>query len=160
MNDAKGRLIEMGDGSLVESDVLRIVEKVREYDENLVVKFIPPHAASVTDAPYAIFERCRDGLERLVFSVWKLDDTILERLEAADTQRHNILVDMDGRNLKVKQAKQQRFKEELLGASDIMASMLRSPKGKYSFPVENSDGSRKVITVDDSGPPKVEYKGT
>ena len=152
--DTKGRLLEMANGSYVEADVFRIVEKVREYDSNLRVKYIDPSQSDLTDAPYAIFEVCKDGLERLVFSVWELDDRVLERLEAADNNRHNVLVDMNGHNLRVKEAQNQRYKEKMLEAHDIFRHVLASPKGTYSFPAEG-----KIVTIDDSGPAKVKLKG-
>jgi hypothetical protein len=156
--DVKGRLIEMSEGVYVEADVLRIVEKVQEYDPNLRIKYVNGNA-NVADSPYALFELCPDGIERKVFDIWVLDDRVLERLEAADNQRHNILVDLDGRNLLVKQARERRYKEKMMENHDIFASVLRSPKGTYSFPVENPDGTKKIVTVDDSGPAKVKHKG-
>lgn len=127
----KQRLIEMADGSYVEHDVLNIVDKIRAYDENLVLKYTPN--PSISDPPYKLFEKCRDGIERKVFDIWELDERVIERLYAADNARNNVLQDLDGHNLTVQQINERRYKEEMEEAADMLTSMLKSPKGRYSM---------------------------
>lgn len=141
----KDKLIPMADGSLVESDVLRIAEKIAEYDDNLRLKYCPPSVADMTDAPYALFERCRDGIERLVFYIWELDDRILERIYLADNAHRNVMDEVEKANEKVKADIQRRYEEKVAEDADILKSFLNSPKGRWSF--NQPDGTK--ITLDD-----------
>jgi len=151
-------LVALGEGYYVERDVLRIVEKVREYDSALRVKFLA-EASSLGDAPYCITEICKDGVERVVMFIWDLDDTVIERLYAADTQQFNVLGDLDAKNLQALANQNRRFREEQDQALDISKHILKSPKGTYSF-TDEIDGQKRKVTVDDdptSGPAKVEW---
>lgn len=133
----------MADGSYVERDVLNIVEKIREYDSNLVVKCCT-EATALSAAPYALYEKCRDGYERFVFDIWELDERVLERIHAADNMKNSVLVDIDGNNLIVKKAENQRYKEKLAQAQDVIESYLKSPKSSFSFKNENE----QLVTID------------
>ena len=142
--DVKGRLIEMSDGTLVESDVYHIVQKVAEYDPNLRIKI--PRNPEMTDAPYALFELCPDGVERLVFEIWELDDRVVDRVRYADTQKRNVLLDLDGNNLLAKRTQRRRYEEKKLETQDIITTMLRSPKGRWTW--KSDEG--KLVQFDDS----------
>ena len=144
--DVQKRLVEMADGSLVESDVLNIVEKIRDYDPNLRVKYIDPMLADPEDPPYRITELCPDGMERVVFGVWNLNETVLERLYQADNARTNVFLDIHGNNLLAKKEQERRYIETRLEEQDIIASYLRSPKGKFSFRRKEDDA---LVTIDD-----------
>jgi hypothetical protein len=144
--DEKKRLIELADGSYVESDVLNIVEKIRAYDSNLRVKYCDPALAELNDAPYKIVELCPDGIERIIFYVWKLDETVLERIYAADNAHNNVLVNLDNVNLIAKKAQERRYEEVRLEDQDIITSYLKSPKGRYSFKRREDDA---LVTIDD-----------
>ena len=143
--DVKGRLIELAQGVAVEEDVYRIAQQIREYDPNLRIKYLAQHG-QIEDAPYALFELCPDGQERLVFHIWELDQRVLERIEAADNQKRNVLVDLEGKNLLAKRNQQRRYEERRLEALDIVQHIVGSPKGRYTW---KSDEGRK-IQFDDS----------
>jgi hypothetical protein len=144
--DVKKRLIEMADGSYVEADVLNVVEKIRDYDSNLGVKYCDPALASADDPPYKIVELCPDGIERVVFGVWSLDETVLDRLYAADNRRTNVLLDIHGNNLLAKKEQERRYTEKRLEDQDILIHYLRSPKGRYSFRRREDDA---LVVIDD-----------
>lgn len=144
--DVKKRLIEMSDGSYVEADVLNVVEKIRDYDSNLNVKYCDPALADPTDPPYKIVELCPDGMERVVFGVWELNETVLERLYAADNSRTNVLLDIHGNNLLAQKELDRRYQEVRAEDRDILTSYLRSPKGRYSFRRREDDA---LVTIDD-----------
>lgn len=148
----------MADGSLIERDVLNVVEKIREYDSNLRVKYVDPARAEFGDAPYKVTEICRDGIERVVFSVWKLDETILDRLRAADTAVNNVLLSVDNTNLLAEKQENQRYKEQMGEAKDILISYLSSPKQRWSFkdPVTEN---KVMIDSSEGSRPKVERSG-
>ena len=137
--DHQRRLVELAAGVYVENDTLRIVQAIQEYDPNLRVKYLDPdRGGELGDPPYKIFELCPDGHERLVFGVWSLDDRVLERLWAADTQRHDIPARLAQHNAKVRQDSARRFREEQLGeAHEMVVAVVRSPKDTYRIPTPN-----------------------
>lgn len=145
--DLDQRLVELAAGVYVEQDVLHIVERVLEYDPNLRVKYLDPdRGGELGDPPYKIFERCPDGHERLVFGVWSLDERVLERLEAADTQRNNILLRLDGTNATARQDNARRFQEQRDSALEIVRSVIRSPKDTYTMPGD-VEGTKVVFSA-------------
>lgn len=145
--DAKERLVELAAGVYVEQDVLRVVQTIQEYDPNLRVKYLDPDSGgSVGDPPYKVVELCPDGIERVVFSVWKLDGSIVERLRAADTQKLDILVGLETKNQAVRDAEKRRFREEVLGeAHDIAHHVLRSPRSSYTVEHPHDPGTRLIF---------------
>ena len=150
--DTKGRLVQLASGDVVERDVLNIVSKIAELWPTLVVKYLnPDYQAGLTDAPYAIFEKCPDGIERMVLSAMTLDDRILERIYAADTSKHQILSRITDNNDLFRAKQKQQFRENTGEIKDIIKHMIDSSKGRYSF---TTDGKR--IEVDDD--PKSQAK--
>lgn len=153
----KERLVKMSDGSLVERDVLNVVDKIRDYDPNIRVKYCDPARAEFGDAPYRIMELCPDGMERMIMSVWTLDESVLERLVACDNRRTNVLRDLEGNNLSVEKENHRRFREEMDEAADILHHYLASPKGRYSFVDPKTE--HKITLDDQEGiPAKVESR--
>lgn len=140
--DADARLVELAQGVFIEEDVLGVVRAIQAYDENLVVQYLDPNQHSdITDAPYRIMEKCPDGHYRLVFSVWELDNRVLDRLHAADTQKHDILGRVDRSNNSVKLGWEKRYRAEIEAVSEMMSDVLRSPKDTYTAknPVTGED---------------------
>lgn len=133
MEQTQKRLAELADGSWIEHDVLNIVEKVQAYDPNLKVQYLDPALADdITDAPYRILEKCPDGNWRVVFTVWELDERVLERLYRADNQRGNILHGLDGANLLAKRNQERRYKDEQEALAEMVRDTIKSPKDTYS----------------------------
>lgn len=141
MSDVHQKLVQLAEGVLVEEDVLGIVDRIKHYDPNLIVQYCDPVKAEFSDAPYRIMEMCPDGFLRLVFEVWELDARVIDRIAAADSQRHNILADLDIGNQKVKEGEQRRYKDEVDALSEMVRDVLRSPKDTYTAtnPVTEED---------------------
>lgn len=136
------RLVDLGNGVLVEEDVNNVVEKIRNYDPNLIVQYLDPaRATDLTDAPYRIMELCPDGLTRPVMQVWELDDRVIERIHDLDKHRVDILAQLDATNAKARQAEQRRYKQEIEAVSEMVRGVLRSPKDTYTAknPVTGED---------------------
>lgn len=131
--DAKEVLVKLAEGVYVERDTLNIIEKIQEYDPRLRVKYVDPARSDINDAPYLLVEECPDGIERVVFYIWKLDERVLERLYAADRYKHDILGSIDTNNRLLQENEQQRYREQILEAHDMVESYLKSPKGRYSM---------------------------
>jgi hypothetical protein len=131
-----------------QEDVFRVVEQVRAYDPNLDVAYLDPDKGSISDAPYVIVEHCRDGKTRLLFSVWKLDASVMDRIIAADTTKFDVEGAIDLANAKAKKELEAKSKERFGEAQDITSHILANPKGTYSFP--NTAGET-VTLRDDEG---------
>lgn len=147
MPGVEQRLVELAEGVLIEEDTLGVIRQIMEYDERLRVKYLRPGAGDITDAPYAIFELCPDGKERLVFTVWELDQRVMERLYLADTQKHDIIARIDGANQRARRDSQRRFRDSMEEAADIAAHVIRSPKTEYTIPANRDNVEEPEVTV-------------
>lgn len=133
-------------GVTVSDDVLGIVERIKKMDPNLDVQFIDPEShPDLTEAPYRIIEHCKDGMARVVFDTWTLDERVIKRLQMADSYQNDILGQLDMANAIAKIDRDRRFEEARLEAKDIVEHVFKSPKGRYKF--RNTNG--KLITIDD-----------
>jgi len=130
-DDVAKRLVELGEGVTVEEDVLGIVQRIRDYDPNLVVQYCDPMRAEFQDAPFRILELCPDGMRRPVMDVWTLDERVLERLHQLDSHSHNVLEDLDRINRKASEQGKRRFREEVNAVSEMVYGVLNSPKDTY-----------------------------
>lgn len=141
-------------GIPVEKDALRIAEKVHEYDPSLRVQYLE-QAESVGEPPFRIVEHCRDGVDRPVFSVWILDNTVLERIWLADNQKFDVNARLDITNARAKAQEGRRFKEKLEEAHEVTTAVLASPKSSYTVPENITKGEErgsagKLVTFRDS----------
>lgn len=150
------RLIDLGRGVRVENDVLGVVEEIRRIWPVLDVQFLDPSRfEDITDAPYRIIERCADGFDRVVFSTWTLDKSIIERIWNADTLRGSILDRIDANNNALKAGERQRFKERMDEAADLARSIMKHPSTSYKF---RNDADELVTIQDDKGVVKRERR--
>lgn len=141
--DVKEKLIEIAAGVYVERDTLRIAEKIQEYDPNLRLKYCAENQR-LTDAPFKLVEICPDGIERVIFDIWELDERVLERLYNADTKKFDINNMLDTANLKAKEAQERRYKDIQGEAHEIADSIFKSSKDTYKF-TEPYTGKRLKI---------------
>lgn len=147
-DEVSDRLVRLADGVYVEQDVLNIVEKIQQYDPNLKVKYVDPNRAEFGDEPYRIVEVCPDGMERVLFGVWELNELVLERIYAADKMKTDVLANIDSHNRMINQGIQSRYEDQKLEANDIVAHYLESRKGRWSF---KNDAGQKVTLDDQEG---------
>ena len=121
-------------GMFISAKVSRIVELIREHDQNLDVKWIPPQMRKPGDAAFAITERLRDGSEVVAFYVdteEQFDETVLARVYEADNKIHSVSSMVESRNAAVKAAQKARMADECQQHIDLMRSMIRSGKHTY-----------------------------
>lgn len=145
------RLVELAQGTYVESDVLNVVEKIRSMYPMLDVQYLDPDRfPDLTDAPYRIVEHCRDGHTRIVFTTWILDNLVLDRIQASDTRKHDVLGIMERNNAEASAKSRQRFRDHMQEQGDILVHALKSPKGSYTFKKETDSGS-KIVKIEDRG---------
>lgn len=146
--------VRLDDSSIVEHDVLNIIQQIMAYDDNLKVQYLERNA-NAGDAPWRVIERCKDGEWRIIFYAWQMDERVLDRIRLCDCHAVDVLSSMDSRNASLRRLEGRRFQERIDEAHDLTTHILRSPKGRYTF----KDGNR-LVTVDDDPKPswKVEYK--
>lgn len=150
--DVKKRLVELVGGYVCDGDVYDIVTRVQEYDPALRIQYLAGRGEP-GNPPYRLVERCRDGIERIVFDIWELDARVLERIWAADNQRHDILAELDSNNSNVRAAMQKRFQdEEMAAALDLSHHVLGTSKGRYTIPGP-LDGT--VVKMHDDRPAQI-----
>jgi len=146
-------MVKLDDSTVVERDVLNVVQQIMEYDENLKVQYLE-RAAEVGDAPWRVIERCKDGEWRVLFYTWHMDQRVMERIRMADCHAVDILSSLDSHNVSLRQREGRRFQERMGEAQDIVEHIITSPKGRYTF----KDGD-KLVTVDDDPKPSWKVEG-
>ena len=127
------KIIDLGDGVLCEEDVYKIVERVREYDPNLDIIALNPNHRDIdlTDAPYVLVERCKDGQFRPVANFWTLDERVMQVIESADMERRDLLAAIDSNNAQVKADRQRAYEDTRGEAADIVKH-IAGMKSKYT----------------------------
>jgi hypothetical protein len=123
------KLVNLGD-VYVERDALDIARKINEYDPNLRIQYLESEAR-IGEPPFRLVENCKDGVDRIVFTFWELDNRVLDRIYKADTHKQNILTNLDTANIVASLNEQARYKEKIEETQDIVAHIVASPKSKY-----------------------------
>ncbi|MET0785602.1 MAG: hypothetical protein ABWY25_02725 [Paenisporosarcina sp.] len=133
-------------GQVVERDALRIAEKIRDYDDNLVLLCLQPEEANVSDPPFVVAENCKDGKLRIVLQAWKLDDQIISRLYACDTHRHDVYNALESIEASDRRERERRFEEE---REDLKDKMLHIAGMKSSYSLRDEVTGEKITLFDD-----------
>lgn len=142
------------DGTLVHEDVYRVAREIElRYNGQVKVQYLNPDALiELGDYPYRIVEKMPDGGYKLIFGVWQLDNTVLDRLEMLDNWR-------GGKFLDELVAKEEKDKKHRRGAyqdwsqnqaQPLVASILGSRKSTYKWKTEEG---KWVKVYKDGRPP-------
>lgn len=119
-------------GHIVERDALRVAEAIHDYDENLHILCLnPERAEGITDEPFIVAEKGKDGVLRPVLRAWKLDDEILSRLYNSDTHKHDVLNALESAEKSQRREQQQRYDEWREEAKDIVKH-IAGMKSRYT----------------------------
>jgi len=138
------------DGHIVERDALRIAEAIAEYDPNLYLLCLDPaRAEGITEEPFVVAEKTKDGTLKPVLRAWKLDDEILLRLYNADTQKKDVLANLLKMEEQQKLDAQTRYQEKRDEAKDILQH-LAGMKSRFSVRDSNTG---ELLTFYDDRPP-------
>lgn len=153
------KIIDLGDGVLCEEDVYRIVERVRAYDSNLDIIALNPNHKDIdlTDAPYVLVEKCKDGQWRPVANFWQLDETVMQVVESADMQKRDIEAAIRGANIKARAAEARRYEDFREEAKDIVKH-IAGMKSKYT--VQDPRTGELIAFYDDRPPTREAPKGS
>jgi hypothetical protein len=137
----------MVDGNIVERDALRIAEAIKDHDENLEVLCLDPNRAEgVSEEPFIIAERCKDGVMRPIFRCWQLDDTVLQRIQLADNNRFSTLKTIEESEAAFKADNERRYVEWRAEAKDIVKH-IAGMKSRYT--VRDSNTGELLTFFDD-----------
>ncbi len=139
MSDFLSHDLQIVNGQIVETDALRIAERVHELNPNLRVQVLESAPTMLGEPPFRVIERGKDGRDHIVLTAWELNETILMRLRAADMSQHDVLARIEKNNQKIKDQQKKDAKESLEQGSRVMYDVMKSPKSKYSVP--NEDGT-------------------
>lgn len=135
------------DGNIVERDALRIAEAIQDYDPNLVLLCLnPERTEGISDEPFVVAERGRDGVLRPVLRAWVLDDTILERLYNSDTHKRNVFNDLVSLENKQQANIQYKYQEQRGEIRDVVQH-IAGMKSKYT--VRDSQTGDLLVFYDD-----------
>lgn len=148
------------DGSIVERDALRIAEAINAYDENLWLMCLDPERCDgITDAPFLVVHKYRDRDEYYpVLRAWKLDDEILVRIQAADTQRRDVLGDVMSSEENYRKNAQKRFQEVRELMKEQTEFVVKSNKNERSLTDELTGD--KITFYDDRPSVRGNNRGT
>lgn len=138
-------------GQLVERDALRVAEAIHAYDENLrLICLDPARAEGISDAPFIIVAKYRDRDEWYpVLRAWKLDDEVLVRLQAADSQRTDVLGNIMNSEQNYKLNNQKRYNEVRDLMKEQAKAVIGHTKTKY---VLRDEVTGDYITFRDDAP--------
>lgn len=128
-------------GALVETDALRIAERINDYDPDLKLQYLE-RAASIGDPPFRIVGKQKDGTEYVVLTAWQLDQRVLDRLYAIDNTRQDLEKIIEETNRKAREAEQKKQAEVNEEAANIASAALNSPKSVYT--AKSPDTGEKV----------------
>lgn len=126
--------VRLDESTIVEHDVLNIIQKIMEYDHNLKVQYLEK-AAQLGDAPWRVIERCKDGEWRVLFYAWQMDERVLDRIRLADCHAVDILGAVDANNRSLRELEGRRFRERMDEAKDIALHVVKSVK-KHTYTVK------------------------
>jgi hypothetical protein len=148
-------------GMMVEKKAHHIVERIKDFDDNLEVLCVQPGMADVFEAPFMLIEKrdTPDGPRAFkVFDFWELNESVLERLHMADSSQQDILDLIDKENERVRKAAISAHRDKMESKKDLVKHIVADTKTKYSY--FDDDRQAKVTIFEDGRLPLVEHKGT
>lgn len=127
----------------VESDLLDVVQEIRARWPYLAVRYLDPDAhREITDYPYIIVNQ----MGRVVLGVWKLDRSVIERLQMMESAAREVREQVDKELRRRQRELDQKWQDARAERRDIMMHIFRSPKGSYTF---KNDRDELVKVTDD-----------
>lgn len=128
------------DGAIVERDALHIAERLQEYDPNLRVMCLDPLASGLNDAPFVICGvRPDTGAMYKIFECWKLDQSVLDRIESADQHRHDAISKVESMESVQKKLASDRYNEKRFEMADLVASAVKNRTSSFVYKDEHGE---------------------
>jgi len=138
--------VQVAPNARVEKGVLEVIDWIRDYDPNLDVMYLNPDRLDTSpfDAPWIIVEHCFDGKTRLVFSCWDMNESVKQRIIAADMSLRDLNAAIEKNNQAVREALKKSSQEKMAEAGDILTHAMKAPT-TYTF--HNHEG--ELIKLED-----------
>lgn len=125
----------MLDGQVVSAQVSRVVEAIKDYEPDLEVKWIPPHARKEGDAAFAIIYAPPGHDPYVLFYVPKeedFDERVLRKIILNDQRNgESSWSEYSAWEESQRLLKRQEYLDQVEQANDIAAHILRSPLNTY-----------------------------
>ncbi len=137
--------IPVDDGRWVNADFERLARVIKDYDENLELRWIPPDKRTRNDKkPYVIVDI---RLNEVVLYASELDtpEDILARLFIADNEKGNVLSKIDAYNNAIKAMKMKEWLDEREDMRDQANFLFSSPLNTIKFNGKKLDHLRRPI---------------
>lgn len=135
------------DGMVVTKDFYHFVKAMKDHDENLELACLNPDMAELGEEPFVILERCKDGKLRKIFGVWELNESVLDRIRLCDTNRIDILAQIERTNEQRERDRIRRYQDKHEETLKLVEAVVRNNKNSYSYKDENT--GEKVTIYDD-----------
>ena len=127
------------DGNMVENDTLAIAERIKAYDENLVILCINPSSSDINEAPFVVCERRPDGTLNRIFEAWKLDESVLERIALADGHKFDLTTRFETIANMQKKLSDDRYKDTAGEAAEVLEAAVRNRTSSFTFKNRQDD---------------------
>lgn len=145
------KFVTLPDGSLIERDVLGIVQSISErYGQRVRIQYLDPNQiAGISDAPYRILEYVQEtdtvpAHYEVLFSVWQLDQRVLDQLALMDTHKNfSILAEMDKEYEREQRRIQKEADDQFEEALELSKAAFRTDK---TFTFKDDQGNLVKLT--------------
>ena len=153
----KDDFIMVGD-MMVEKRAHAIVERIKDIDDSLEVLCVDPDMCPFSEAPFVLAEirQTPTGFRAFkVFEFWELNDSVVERVQLADSSKHDILELIDKNNKKIQDDLKSAARERSESKKDLVEHIIANTKSSYSYidPERNAK-----VTIHDDKPSEVERR--
>lgn len=142
--------IDMG-GYLVEKKFYDFVTRLKEYDENLEVACLDGQLAEINDAPFIILERCTDGQLRKVFECWELNESVFERIVAADSN-YDLLSAIEKKEKEAEDLVQRRYRDKMEENKELVEGIVQGMQNKSKFTYKDEEAGDTVTIYENRMP--------
>lgn len=137
--------IPTDDGRWVNSDYERLARVIKDYDDSLELRWIPPDKRTREDKkPYIIVDT-RTGTSVLHASELDTPEEILARLFTADNKNGDVLKKLEAHNASIEIMKQRRWLDEREEMADQAAFLISSPLNYMKFNGHKLDSDRRRV---------------
>jgi hypothetical protein len=86
---------------------------------------------------------------RRIFEVWHLDNTVLARIEAADTTRHDVQAKIDWINAEARREAKKRYEERSLAKIELGTAVVKSTKSRFTYKDQTTG---ELVTIHENRP--------
>lgn len=123
-------MVPAEDGHWINEKFARIAEIISDFDHRLQLAWIPPENRTAFDTkPYAVLHNADNGVQKVVMFIKEeeLDERVLAKLFLGDTERHDVIANIEAEELAAIVMKNKEKMEKAEERRDFIASVVKSP---------------------------------